>query len=189
MLKIGTLEQPERGSLNVPNEISARSLQGFLFDGTVAIVPIVAEKIKERVNIWGGRSSTNQIEWAALLTGPRRIEGERDLDVITEFFELPTYNADKKHHLVINMDDVEKIDREYPVKAFFHSHPDGCVIPTLHDWMTFLYIDFRVLRRPILHIVMAPDGSRVIFSFKECHESKSCPLSLLKNINSTAMRR
>jgi len=164
-------------------------LTDFLFDGNVAIVPVVAEKIKQRVSIWGNRPGSLQIEWAALLTGPRRMEGEQDLDVVTEFFDLPTYNADKQHHLIINMDDVQKIDREYTVKAFLHSHPNGDLIPTLEDWMTFLYMDFRVLRRPILHIIMAPNGSKVIFSFKACRESNDCPLSLLKSLPLTERQR
>ena len=185
---MATLRQPERA--NALDLVLGSDVEDYLFDGTVPITALVAERIKERVKIWGSEISRHQIEWAGLLTGPRRIKDEQDLDMVTEFFELPSYNADKQHHLTINMDDIENIDRQYPAKAFLHSHPHGNLVPTLQDWMTFLYIDFRVLQRPILYIVMAPDGNKVIFSFKKCHESKSCPLSLLKNVvNTTRLGR
>ena len=188
--RLTILGQPETlRSMNIQSKISAADLVEYLFDGTVAITPLVAEKLGERVRIWGNGVGNNQIELAALLTGPKRIQGEQNPDIITEFFELPTYNSDKRNHLIMNMDDVEKVDREYPVRAFFHSHPCGNVVPTLNDWITFLYIDFRVLRRPILYVIMAPDGNKVIFSFKKCHESKDCPLSLLKNIDSITTER
>jgi hypothetical protein len=157
-------------------------LSDILYDGTISIASIVSEKVKERVSIWGEGAGTRQIELAILLTGPKRIGDTQGPDIITEFFELPTYNADKRHHLILDMEDVEKINREYPVKAFLHSHPGGNLVPTLQDWITFLYMDFKVLKRPILYLVMAPDGRKVIFSFKKCHESKSCPLGMLKNI-------
>jgi hypothetical protein len=178
----------QSGGLELQPRIPGQFMTDFLYDGTVSIASVVAEKIKERVMIWGRGVGNQQIEWAALLTGPRSIEGEQDLDMITEFFELPTYNSDKRHHLTINMDDVEKINRQYPIKAFLHSHPSGNLIPTLQDWITFIYMDFRVLQRSILHIIMAPNGSKLIFSFKECHESKSCPLGLLKSVAATTNR-
>lgn len=158
-------------------------LTEFLFDGKVTIVGTVAERINQRVCLWAdSKAGSCPVEWAAVLTGPHRPRNNSDTNMITEFFELPTYNPDKQSHLTINMADIEKIDQEYQILAFAHSHPGGTLVPSLQDWITFTYIDFQVLRRSILYIILSPAGEKAIFSFKECHENMSCPLGMLKNV-------
>ena len=182
----GPVYRERYGNISSSPEILARNsnggfdLKSYLYDGKFAVEKGIAEQIMERVRIWSSTKTSTPVEWAAVLTGPSGLQNETELKPITGFFELPTYNANKESHLTINMADIEKVDKDYPIVAFVHSHPGGSLVPSLQDWITFTYIDFQVLRRPILYMILSPTGQKVIFSFKECHENMDCPLGMLK---------
>ena len=145
----------------------------FIFDGKIFVPLDIAEKINERVKIHAKEPSQ---EWICVLTGESRFVEGKLVEVVKDFFELPTYNPDKSSSLAISLSDIKKIvDEGYYVIGVLHSHPKARLEdlwPSLNYVATAICID-AMLGRPLKHIIMDSDGNKLILTFENCFKCEN----------------
>ena len=140
----------------------------FIYEGKIFIPVDIAEKIEKRIKLHAKEPSQ---EWICVLTGESRFVEGKLVEVVTDFFELPTYNLNKSSSLAISLTDVKKIVEEgYYVIAILHTHPKASLLdlwPSPNDIATAISID-AFLGRPIKHIIAEPEGNKLILTFEKC---------------------
>lgn len=171
----------QKGKEAVPELLVQRgqAIKCFVYQGKIALMPEVAKKIQERIDLWS--KGQQSIEWACVGTGKVLVEGDEDIPLITDFYELPAWNLNRQHGYTICLDDIAKIGEKNFILTDIHSHPSGNLFPSSGDLATFIYTDL-LLGRPVLHIIASPNGEKLIISFAKCWE---CPNSFFKLIKST----
>lgn len=155
-------------------------IEHLIHKGTIALPPELDDRIKERIKLWS--QGKNQVEWPCVLTGHMRASKDLILYEVTDFFELPSYNANRQHGLLICLDDVLKVAEKNFIVALLHTHPSGNLIPSASDLATFLAVD-NLLGRPLLYIIASPDDKKLILSFEKCRDCKHSPFKLLGKQN------
>lgn len=157
-------------------ETNLEQLECYIYQGKIALASQLEKKIEERLFLWS--KSSMPVEWACVLIGAIRLDGEEEVPIVEDFFELPAFNLNREHGLVINLNDIARIAEKFYVIGLYHSHPSGDLMPSPSDIATFLYTDI-LIGRPLLYIIASPGGSKLILSFASCH---SCPNSFFKLI-------
>jgi proteasome lid subunit RPN8/RPN11 len=155
------------------------SLQSLIYEGRLMILPNVEEAIEERIRLWSDKDP--KVEWAAVLCGSYRAEGEQLMPLVTSFVELPSWNLSREHSLAINLNDIARIAEQHHVLALLHSHPSGEIFPSAQDIATFIYCDI-LLGRPLLYVIATPKGEKLILSFEKCHRCPSSFLRVMKSV-------
>jgi|GEM_PF-5718439 len=150
------------------------AIEHLIFEGVIAVVPSVEEKINELIRLWSDKDP--KMEWGCCLYGSYTANRGEAIPLVTGFVELPAWNLNRGNSLSINLDDIVRIAEEYDVIALLHSHPTGQLFPSAQDLATFLYTDL-LLDRPLLYIIASPDGKKLILTFEKCH---ACKYSFLK---------
>ncbi len=155
-------------------------IEQLIHKGTIALPPELDDRIKERIKLWS--QGKNQVEWPCVLTGQMRASKDLILFEVTDFYEIPSYNANRQHGLLICLDDVLRVADKNFVVALLHTHPSGNLLPSVSDLATFLAVD-NLLGRPLLYIIASPDGKKLILSFERCRDCEHSPFKLLAKQN------
>jgi len=142
-------------------------------------MPDVEKKIRERIELWS--SGEHGLEWGGVGTGKVLVNGDEDLPLITDFYELPAFNLNRHQSYTICLDDIAKIGEKNLILALLHSHPSGNLFPSSSDLATFLYTDI-LLGRPILYIIASPNGEKLILSFAKCWECENSFLKIIQGV-------
>jgi len=173
--------QKDYGKETVPELLlqNGQAIRCFVYQGKIALTPEVARKTQERIDLWS--KGQRGVEWACVCTGKVLAEGDGEIPLITDFYELPAWNLNRQHGYTICLDDIARIGEKNFILTFLHSHPSGNLFPSSGDMATFIYTDL-LLGRPILHIIASPNGEKLIISFAKCWE---CPNSFFKLIRSS----
>lgn len=145
----------------------------FLFEGKIYVPQELALRIEKRIQLHSKKPAQ---EWICALCGERRFIDDRLVEVVTDFFTLPSYNVDKDSRLVISLLDIKKIaDEGYYIIAILHTHPhEGLeeLWPSPSDIATAISID-ALLGRPLKYIIVDKDGNKLFLTFENCFKCEN----------------
>lgn len=160
-----------------------QAIRCFLYQGKIAVLPDVNEKIQERITLWS--NSKPPSEWSCVGTGKLLLKDDDVIPLVQDFYELPAWNLNRQHGYTVCLDDIARIAQEHFVIALIHSHPSGNLFPSSGDLATFLYADL-LIERPLVYIIAGPDGSKLILSFAKCWGCKDSFFKLILQMSKTS---